>query len=390
MPSILVRSSWQTLNIGDISHTPGLLSLLGQHLPEAEIRLWPSDVGQGVEAMLRRHFPNLALVRTEAEIDAALAECDFLLHGSGPYLVGEDAVARWKSATRKPYGVYGITMPPVRLTDAVRELLNGARFVYFRDTVSLRFAREHGVKCPVMEFAPDAAFAVNLSDDGRSEVFLNDHRLEDGKFLCCIGRYRITPHWRIPEKNRGPDPVKEARNNALKEQDHAPLRAAICGIVRGTDLKVLLCPEDRTQMEISREMLWDPLPHDVRERVVWRENYWLTDEALSTYRRSAGLFGNEMHSPIMCIGHGIPALVARWEEQTSKGFMWSDIGLGDWLFDFDRQSDRGQFPEFAIRWAQNLPEARLRADGARELVEQRHRETMVALRLQVGLPTRRR
>ena len=72
-------------------------------------------------------------------------------------------------------------------------------------------------------------------------------------------------------------------------------------------MKVLVCPEDATQMAIGKEMLVDPLPEDVKAKVVWRDNYWLTDEALSTYVRSAGLFGMEMHSPIMCIGNGIPA-----------------------------------------------------------------------------------
>ncbi len=34
-PRILLRSSWQTVNIGDIAHTPGVLSILRKHLPEA-------------------------------------------------------------------------------------------------------------------------------------------------------------------------------------------------------------------------------------------------------------------------------------------------------------------------------------------------------------------
>lgn len=42
-----------------------------------------------------------------------------------------------------------------------------------------------------------------------------------------------------------------------------------------------------------------------------------------------------MHGPIMAVGNGVPALVCRWEEQTSEGLMWSDIGLGDRLFDLD-------------------------------------------------------
>ena len=41
----------------------------------------------------------------------------------------------------------------------------------------------------------------------------------------------------------------------------------------------------------------------------------------------------------MCIGNGIPALLGRFREQTTKGFMWKDIGLSDWYFDSDSKFD---------------------------------------------------
>src|SRR6188508_3836238 len=81
---ILLRSSWQTVNIGDIAHTPGVLHLLEQYLPDFEVRLWPSSVGNGVEEMLMKRFPKLKIIKGREDILAALAECDFLLHGSGP------------------------------------------------------------------------------------------------------------------------------------------------------------------------------------------------------------------------------------------------------------------------------------------------------------------
>jgi hypothetical protein len=387
MPAILLRSSWQTVNIGDIAHTPGLLALLEKHLPEVEVRLWPCDVRNGVEEMLRRRFPRVRIVQTDVEVEAAFAECDFLLHGSGPYLVRADSVGQWRERTGKPYGVYGITLPPEHATAGVVELLSAARFVYFRDSVSLALAKERGVCSPVMEFGPDGAFGVDLRNEPAAEKFVREHGLEEGKFLCCIGRLRITPYWRIPSKNTPLDREKHARNEVLKEQDHAPLRAAIERIVRETDLKVLLCPEDQTQMEIAREMILEKLPAAVCDRVVWRENYWLTDEALSTYVRSAGLFGHEMHSPIMCVGNGIPALVVRWAEQTTKGYMWRDIGLGDWLFDFDQANDRERFPAAALAWAQDLPAARVRTAAARILVEDHQRATMDQLRACLSLAT---
>jgi hypothetical protein len=105
---VLLRSSWQTVNIGDIAHTPGVLALIERHLPGVEVRLWPSSVGNGVEEMLRKRFPGLVIARGP-DLKAALEECDFLLHGSGPSLVAAKDVERWRKETGKPYGIYGIT-----------------------------------------------------------------------------------------------------------------------------------------------------------------------------------------------------------------------------------------------------------------------------------------
>ena len=349
-PRILVRSSWQTVNIGDIAHTPGLLALLERHFPEAEVRLWPSRIDHGVDALLQKRFPKLTIIQRDAELKSAFDECEFLLHGSGASLVAERDVARWSTETGKPYGVYGITLPRTSSTatqparpevfQKTIERLSQAKFVFFRDSVSLQLAKDSGCRCPVMEFGPDAAFGTDLRNDEPALRFLQQHGLVEGKFLCCIPRLRYTPYWLIPEKNTPRDETKHARNEAMKEHDHEPLRQAIAKVVRETDLKVLICPEDRTQMAVGKELLYDRLPNDVQRRTVWREDYWLTGEALSTYIRSAGLFGNEMHSPILCIGNGIPAIVCRWVEQTSKGMMWRDIGLGDWLFDFDNEERR--------------------------------------------------
>ena len=132
-------------------------------------------------------------------------------------------------------------------------------------------------------------------------------------------------------------------------------------------------------MAVGKEWIMDRLPDDVKLRVVWRENFWLTDEALSTYVRSAGLFGLEMHSPIMCIGNGIPAIVGRFQEQTSKGYMWRDIGLGDWLFDFDKEEEIARFVPAVLAMVQDPAAAKARVAAARTLVEKRQEETMAVV-----------
>src|SRR3954463_16422857 len=63
-PRILRRSSWQVVNIGDIAHTPGVLALIEQHIPDAEVILWASgDLSEAVIAMEHRRFPKLKVVK---------------------------------------------------------------------------------------------------------------------------------------------------------------------------------------------------------------------------------------------------------------------------------------------------------------------------------------
>jgi polysaccharide pyruvyl transferase WcaK-like protein len=372
---ILLRSSWQTVNIGDIGHTPGVLHLLEQHLPGVDVVLWASDTRNGVREMLQARFPRVSIVQNATDVQEAIRECDFLLHGSGPYLVAERHVQQWREQTGKPYGVFGITLPSVN--DGIRDHLNHAQFVFFRDSFSLQFAKDNGVRCPLMEFGPDGAFAVDVRNDRAADEFLAAHDLESGRFLCCIPRYRHTPYWRI--KDRPVDQQKHHRNEQVKEHDHAPLRSAIITVTRQTGMKVLLCPEDQTQMAIGKEMILDKVPEDVRRNVVWRQQYWLTDEAVSTYVRSAGLFGLEMHSPIMCIGNGVPAIVGRFAEQTSKGFMWRDIGLDDWLFDMDDPAQVSRFVPTVLAMAQDRESARARAAEARTKVQELQRNMVSRL-----------
>jgi polysaccharide pyruvyl transferase WcaK-like protein len=391
-PRILLRSSWQVVNIGDIAHTPGVLRLLEKYIPEAEVVLWASgDLSAEVAAMEHKRFPKLKIVKgtigadgqaSNKDLADAVAWADFLLHGSGPSLVAAKDVAAFVKHTRKPFGVYGITHGSFQ-SGPDKELLSQARFVFFRDSVSLARAKAEGVTCPVMEFGPDGAFACDLRDDAKATAFLQANGLEEGRFLCCLSRLRYTPYWTIPGKQRPFDAQRHARNEAMKEHDHRTLREAIIAVVRQTDRKVLLCPEDMTQMAVGKEMFLEKLPADVRPRVVWRENFWLTDEALSTYVRSAGLFGSEMHSPIMALGNGIPAIVCRFEEQTSKGNMWRDIGLGDWLFDLDRDEEHAGIVPAVLALALDPAAAKAKVAQARAFVERRQRATMAVVKQHV-------
>lgn len=381
-PRILLRNAWQSQNIGDIAHYLGLLELLEKFKIEAEVRLWPTNLENGADALLARRFPQVIVVKSKEAIATAFKECDFFLHGSSAGFGAANDALRWHEETGKPFGVLGITLSgndPQKIAIASK-----ADFVFFRESVSLQRAKQHGCTAPIMAFGPDTAFGVvTLRNDPAATAFLREHGLEEGKFLCCIPRWRITPHWLIDPK-RPVNAASRARNEAMKEQDHAQLRAAIIAVTRETDLKVLVCHEDQTQIQLGKKMLVDPLPADAQQKVVWRDRFWLTDEALSTYVRSAGLFGNEMHSPIMCIASGVPAIVCRFSEQTEKGYMWRDIGLDDWLFDLDKSDDIARIAPAVLAMAKDPAAAKARAARAREVVLGKQREEMAALTKSLG------
>lgn len=379
-PRILLRNGWQSQNIGDIAHYMGMMELLQRHRIDAEVRFWSSNMENGADALFRKHFPEVPFFKDKESVARAFRECDFLLHGSSSGFSAWKDVRRWHAEIGKPFGVMGIS-----LTGAEKELIDTlklARFVYFRDGVSAQAAT--GIlglaKPPAMGWGPDTAFGiVNLRNEARATAYLRANGLEEGKFLCCIPRYRWTPFWTL-HPDRPVDQAKLARSEAMKEHDHAPHREAIIRLVREAGVKVLITHEDQTQIALGKEVLYDPLPADVKKHVVWRDSYWLTDEALSVYVRSLGLFGNEMHSPILCIANGIPAIVGRWDEQTNKGFMWRDLGLDEWLFTLDDEARLARLPETVLALAKDPAAAKAKAENARQIVLAKQQEQFDTLR----------
>ena len=76
---IILRSSWQTVNIGDIAHTPGVLHILETYLPNIEVMLWPGSVKDGVAEMLQERFPKLKILNKDRQsFSKAINEADLL------------------------------------------------------------------------------------------------------------------------------------------------------------------------------------------------------------------------------------------------------------------------------------------------------------------------
>jgi hypothetical protein len=370
-PRILLRpGTAQHGNIGDIAHTPGALVLFERHFPEAEFTLWPVAISPEARAGLLQRFPRLHIAEgeldaqgrpTTPELRAAWSEADLLMHGSSPGFKGGTYMPAWRAASRKPYGIFGMTDDPIssiiarpeggtlqelraviaglpagHLRAATHEILSGAAFIFCRETLTADYLKHQRVQSPILEFGPDATFALQLRDDPRAEAYLHATGLEPGKFICVIPRLRYTPYYKLQgKKPTAGDLAKDAVNDRTVARDHATLRELITTFVRNTGLKVLACPEMSYQVQLAKDYLVDPLPQDVRKNVVWRDTYWQPTEAASVYAQALAVVSFECHSPIIALTNGTPAFYVRQPTDTIKGQMYHDIGVSDWTFEVD-------------------------------------------------------
>lgn len=392
-PVILLRSGWQVENVGDIGHTPGFLAAAEKYFPEAEVIWWPfyGLLPESEVEMLTKRFPNLTIVQgtvndngscSNQALTDAFQKADILVHNSGPSMLSWREALAFKAQTNKPFGVYGVTYGLYGCPE--KEALSQAAFAFFRDTVSLEIAKAEGVHSPIMGWTPDAAFGVDVENVEGALAIMKEYGLEEGKFICCNPNQRRTPFWEHTFKGRAFSQEVEDLNNSMRDHDHNPMLEAITQIARTTDLKIFIVHEDQTELKIGKEWILDKLPADVQERCVWLDHYWTLDEAIGVFKRSTGLFSHEMHCPIMCIANGVPAIVVRWKEQSSKGWMWKTIGLEDWLFDFDNEDDVRRYVPTVVEFAQDPERSKEKALKAQEFVNNRMRETMDVIRQSIS------
>ncbi|MEO7415098.1 MAG: polysaccharide pyruvyl transferase family protein [Opitutaceae bacterium] len=371
-PRILLRSSWQSVNIGDIGHTPGALSLLGRYFPEAEVTLWPGEIGNGARELLTTGYPRLKIAEGSVGADGkpttpALArawdEADLYLSGSGSGFPAAGHALAFRKATDKPVGVFGVStdpisgfgagrdpeggtlvslreralqLPPNHLAADLRLTIDRAAFFFCRDTISRDYLKAQGVKSPIVEFGPDAQLGMQLRNDAKGNAWLAEHKLEPGKFISVVPRLRYTPYYKIRNTVPGPDDKrKDAINDRTTEVDHAKLREMIVAYVKNTGSKVMVCAEMTYQVQLGKEVLFDPLPAEIRKNVVWRDTYWLPDEAASIYARAQCVVSLECHSPLIALHNGTPTFYVRQPTDTCKGQMYRDLGAADWFFEID-------------------------------------------------------
>ena len=278
-----------------------------------------------------------------------------------------------------------LALPASHLAKDLRYVIDASAFFFCRDTITRDYLKAQGVKTPVLEFGPDAQLGMTLRDDARGLAWLDAHGLQPGRFICVIPRLRYTPYHRIRSNAKASpdDAAKDAINARTVDADHAKLRDLIVAYVRATGNRVVACAEMTYQVALAREQLVDPLPADVKSRVVWRDTYWLPDEAASIYARAQAVISMECHSPLIALRNGTPAFYLRQPTDTCKGQMYRDIGADDWFFEIDETSG----PQLWARLEaihRDPAAARSKVKSIMAFVEQRQKRMVDAVRETIG------
>ncbi|GAB3821897.1 polysaccharide pyruvyl transferase family protein [Tessaracoccus terricola] len=364
--TILLRSSWQSVNIGDVAHSPGALRAFRRWAPGAQLILWPVHTGVRERAMFADAFPEVRVVEgellpdgsaTTPELTAAVEAADVLVHGSAPGIIRGDDLLNWSLGTGKPFGLFGVSVDPLspayagtlaELEVMLRELegpvldqgslsvLNAASFIYCRDSLTEVLLRSMDLECPIVEFGPDATFAFDVLDEESAAETRSQYGLVPGQYMCAVPRLRRTPYHQIRgTRASADDRLRDAYNALWMDQDLGVLAAAITTYVRRTGNPVLIAPEMVYAMELAQTHLVERLPADVRGLTHVLPRFWSASEAMTVYRDAQVVVSMECHSPLMAISQGTPAIYLRQPSDTIKGRMYADVGAGHRTIEID-------------------------------------------------------
>lgn len=381
-PRIVLQSAWDTVNIGDIGHTPGTLRLLEEHLPDAHVTLWAMKLDERVTAMLKARFPRVRILqgkldgKTERDetLRGAILGSDLFIRNSG---MGQDlSYMQFCRKHGKKYGLFGQSFFPTMVSGpgaAERiDLLNHAAFVYTRETKTLEILRAAGVKPGALDFGPDGCFGIDVRDDVRGLATMRALGLEERRF--------ITVHLRTnTPKAPGVDDPRPEKLNPLHptpaqvaddERRAAKYRELITRWVRRTGGKVLIAPETFKEMAHNKRLIHDPLPEAIRRQVVNLSSFWNADEAAAVFAHAHTVVCHEPHSPIIALANGTPIIHTYSEFHSPKCWMFRDIGLPEWLLEMD-ETPVEKLAETLFEIDRDQPAARAKVRRAMDFVHAR-------------------
>jgi hypothetical protein len=386
--TVLLQCGWALKNIGDIGHTPGTLRFLEQYLPEAKVILWAIQTNPQVDSMLRKRFPKVEIVKgslaeKDGAVQKAIQRSDFFLRGPG---MGQNTdFMQYCAKIGKPWGLQGQSYFPDMVTGPGAEqriaLLNSAAFIYCRESKTLKTLQDAGVKPPVLEFAPDGCFGIDVRDDEKALARMKKHGLEEKKFITLELRTHTPTSPGVDDKRpQKLNPLHPTPENIADDTRRSKVYQDLIALwVKETGWKVVIAPEAYKEMEYNKKFIYDPLPDALKKHVVNFDEFWNADEACSFFARAHTVICHEPHTPIMALAVGTPMMHTYSEFHSPKCWMFKDIGLEEWAPEFDSTPAEKMF-EILMGIHKDYAAAQTKVKKAMAYVEERAAAQMKVLK----------
>lgn len=390
--SILLSSGWQTINIGDVGHTPGTLRYLREHIPEAKVTLWLSSYNDAILSMLKNRFPEVNIIEANATnagvaVQQAFDEADMFIQNSGmkfnQFWKPPVEVIKRSIDAKVAFCLYGQSFDGFKPDNEpeMSELLSNASQIYCRDNESFFYLRKIGTRPDILGFGPDGCFGIDVKDEAKAEAYLDQAGLKSKEYIT------VTIRTNTPKSGTASVLNPKEPTNEEKAQDAlwaGKLREVMQYWVKETGRKVLLVPEVDKEIPHAKRLLWEPLPSDVQKHVVHRSSFWNVDEAAAIYARAHTVVSMEPHSCIIALANGTPVLHLFSPKHGLKAWMFRDIGLPEWLYNIE-QDTADDFSKALLEIHQDYGGAEAKVRRAMNFVHTRSEEMMRNIRRTIGL-----
>ena len=364
------------------------MRFLEQYLPEAKVILWAANTNPQVDAMLKKRFPEVEIVKgslsqKDGAVQKAIERSDFFLRGPG---MGQstDFMAYCRNIG-KPWGLQAQSYFPDMVTGPGAEgriaLLNSAAFIYCRETKTIKTLADAGVKPPVLEFAPDGCFGIDVRDDAKALERMKKHGLKEKQFITMQLRTHSPTSPGVDDRRpQKLNPLNPTPENIADDTRRAKVYQDVIAMwVKETGFKVVIAPEVFKEMEYNKKFVYDPLPDDLKKYVVNFDEFWNVDEACSFYARAHTVICHEPHTPIMALANGTPMLHTFSEFHSPKCWMFKDIGLEEWAPEFDSTPAKKMF-DILMGIHKDYARAQAKVKKAMNFVEERAKSQMNVLK----------
>lgn len=230
-----------------------------------------------------------------------------------------------------PYGFWGQSVGPIEGKGTLidRFILNGAEFVYCRETESMENLQAMGVDSKKIDVVPDPAFILTLNSENADNP-LSKYDIGKKEYLCLtVRRSGARRGLIIPEKIIQAYLIELAKFIDLWANE--------------TDVKIVIVSQHGSHPGYSNKKLADfyigkklkSLSNNPKKVKILSEDMSI-DDYKNVYSNSLGLIGMRFHSLIFALQSRVPIIgLSSYFTGPKISGIFKDLGLEDYLFDVE-------------------------------------------------------